>query len=1030
MSAFLTNTLKVTNMMTLSFAILSTCYAYAQSGGNIAGTVSDSQGFALPGATVTATNVANRVARTATTDDNGFYSFTSLPPAQYMVKFEASNFRTTICQNVNLYEGQTVNVSKALEPGLIGSTVSITEDHSPIDQTSTEDRATVTAKEITELPLVGRTFADLALLTPGVLPKEQDPTARSGLSVAGGRPTSLNVLVDGADSNDTGEANLLSVRMPFDAIREFSVTSNSQAEFGRSAGGLIQVVTQSGTTELKISAFYNQRNSALGSRDFFENRKSHSLAHQFGFTAGGPIKLAEIFLFGAFDGTRDIEARPRLVSVPSPRRLTMARSVLAASGLIENPLSTEILRLFPSPEIPRDFYNRSVNSPAVNNTNSFLLRLDRYFRKGELNARYNVGSSNRLIPSSPSFFNGFRANYSNRAQFFTASYSVLLPRLVYVIRFTHNRNREKVVPEDADSDPSSIGLNTSVTDGREFGLPLIKITGFDALGSSVSLPQRRSGKTWQLTDTVTLVHGKHEVKGGLDYHCSSLRFRNDTGIRGRISFDGSFLGDSLADFLAGLPSGNTGIVRGDTDRRFTNHSIDWFVQDSLRLVPNLTLNFGIRYEFTSVLREKKNLLSNFIPEMGGLVEVGEPQLPALYKNDLNNFAPRVGVNWLPLKSQRLNIRTSWGVFFDNPTLDLFARLGPFTNSLSSGVTINSLGTIRAVALAPPPPIPFGLGIPIFGSSSSPPPPFDLFAVDRNLRTPFYQRVFLGVQYEFLQQVLLQVDYSGSVGKRLYRTVDVNQPFPGDPLTRDTRRPFSSELPLFRAINTLIATGTSRYNSLRFALERRFHHGWFVHANWTLSKNIDDASSASELPQDGRNLQGERGPSSFDQHHKFMFSGMYEFRSERKLLNGWEVSGVYTVGSGNPITPTISFDNSGTGMFSDRPDAVNTPRTPVDADQIFEAKSFQIPPRGSFGNVGRNSVIGPGINNLDFSIHKKFYSVSERRWIDFRLEIFNILNHPNFQPPNRILDDPAFGRVNATDPQTGRRRVQIGIRLNY
>src|SRR6185369_13653343 len=180
-------------------------------------------------------------------------------------------------------------------------------------------------------------------------------------------------------------------------------------------------------------------------------------------------------------------------------------------------------------------------------------------------------------------------------------------------------------------------------------------------------------------------------------------------------------------------------------------------------------------------------------------------------------------------------------------------------------------------------------------------------------------VFLAIAYEFLPQVLFQVSYSGSTGKHLYRTIDVNQPLPGNPLTRDERRPFSLDFPQFRAINTLIAAGKSSYNSLIVSLERRFGKNWSLSASWTLSKSIDDTSRVSELPQDSRNLRGERGPSSFDHRHKFLIQGIYEFRSRRRALDGWEISGAYVSSSGNPITPIISFDNSGTGMFSDRPD---------------------------------------------------------------------------------------------------------------
>jgi hypothetical protein len=264
---------------------------------------------------------------------------------------------------------------------------------------------------------------------------------------------------------------------------------------------------------------------------------------------------------------------------------------------------------------------------------------------------------------------------------------------------------------------------------------------------------------------------------------------------------------------------------------------------------------------------------------------------------------------------------------------------------------------------------------------------------------------------------------------LYRTVDINQPTPGDPATRDSRRPFFSRFPQFGAINLLTSSGKSNYYTFRVSLERPLSHGLWVSGGYDFSKSIDEASDPDELPQDSGNIRAERALSRFDQRHRFVFSWLYEFGSSKyELLNDWQISGVVRLSSGNPFTPLISFDNSGTATFLDRPNLLSNPRSGLSRTQLYTAAAFGIPP-GGFGNVGRNSLTGPGLNSFDISIRKRIGFANDR-FVEFRTDVFNLFNHPNFSLPNNFVDEPAFGSVVATNPDHGRRRVQVGIRLTF
>jgi carboxypeptidase family protein len=994
--------------------------------GQLTGRVVDPNGASAVGAIIVLTDRDTGQSRMITTNEDGAYS-TTVPVGTYEVRVEALGFHVQRQEDVSVSTNQTTNLDLTLDVADVRMTVSVV-DNTNVDVTQTNLGTQFESSEIKELPIPGREIFSIALAAPGVSTLGNEE--KRPLSINGSSPNNLSFLVDGAEVNRGDATTSTSIQqapeLPLDSLREVTVSLDEQKELGRESSRSINLVTKHGTNDVRGSAFYLNQNSKLAARDFFEIDKSHFHSHQFGFTIGGPIRMDQLHYFGAYEGTREVQARPRLLSVPSPERLASARSILAANGLMENGLSNRLLTFFPEPDRTGIFSNRTSNSAAVNDADNLLFRLDRTIEKGSIAIAYSFARTDRLFPFRTSFNPGFRTDFSGRTQSLSGTFvNIITSSFLSEILVRYDRNRETFLPEDHDFDPLTIGLNTGVTDPQRFGLPFIKVVGFDALGSPVELPSRQLGSSWLIRDSLALISGPHSLRFGGDVRRVSLNSNNDAGTRGRIVFDGSVLGDPLADFLAGFPAGNTGISRGDTHRQTAINAFGWFIQDELRPTRNLTLNLGLRYGYNGAPKEESDQLSSFIPEAGGLVQVGTSQLPRLYKKDLNNFAPRISIAWDLTGSGKTAIRTSWGIYFDRPSLRLFSGLCPCSNSTNAGVTMNPVGFRPVSAITPSRPIPFGIGTPIFDGPSL----VDVSAVDQKLRNPYVQTFYFGIHRAITSNTVLETSYSGSVGTHLYRTIDINQPAPGDPLTRDSRRPFFSQFPQFGAINLLTSSGKSNYHALRVSVQRQLSKGLWFNGGYDFSKSIDELGPG-ELPQDSRNARAERALSNFEQRHRFVLTWIYEFPSSKyEVFKGWKTAGTLRLTSGNPFTPLISFDNSGTSTFLDRPNVLGDPRSHLSRTELYSAGAFEIPPRGSFGNAGRNSLTGPGLNNLDISISKRF-QLTDERYIELRTDVFNLFNHPNFRLPNNLLDEPAFGNIVATDPTYARRKFQIGIRLMF
>jgi hypothetical protein len=797
------------------------------------------------------------------------------------------------------------------------------------------------------------------------------------------------------------------------------------------------VVNRSGSNQLHGSGYYYHEDGALNSRNFFAPEKPKWLSHVFGSTLGGPIMRNRTFFFVGYDGLRNTTAVSSAVTVPSANSLASARAVLAAKRITENGLSTSLLNLFPSPNRTANFNNLLLNTPTVTNWDQVNARIDQKLDDSDkanhqLAFRFLTFGGNNTAPSGGSPLAQYRSVTNDRRREVSVQMSnQLSPNQANEFDFIYTRRRSVLTSVDAGFNPTSIGLNTGVTDSRLFGLPLITITGAVPLGADPATPNGERNQNLTFRDVHEYRSRSLMLKFGGDFmHVNTSSF-SDFVARGRLSFDGSILGNPLADFLAGFPSGNTSILRGDTHREFIQNSLSGYAQAHRDFGKRrrIGIEAGVRYDFAGVIREKDNLLSNFIPESSRLLSVGSTVLAKLYANDWDNLGPSVGVAIDAIKDNkdtgRLIVHAGWHRQYVAPSIPEISFAGGLPNSGIPGPATNPVGRLPVLVVRPETPVPFGRGVAIFGQATSR-GPFDVFAVDPHLESSEMNTFTTSADVLPSQKLILTVAYIGEVGEKLRRVLDLNQPAPGDRLTQDNRRPFFSASPQFRAINLLIGNASSRYNALQITAEGRSASlgkmgSVAFNAILTVSSNTDDIS----FPQDNRNLSAERGRALLDQHQRFALSFQYDLPAK------WSISGVWLLSSGLPSNPIISFDNGGTAGFVDRPNLVGDPNVPSQSPGRFvNPAAFQIPAPGTIGSAGKNILDGPGFNNVDLRLQKQIAAIGGQEKVKFQLsgECFDLFNHPNFRRVYAVVDDPRFGTLTSTDSKAGNRTVQVGLKL--
>lgn len=1041
--------------------------------GAILGTVNDSSEAPVPGAQVTVKNLGTGLTRVTMTDDAGQYHVPELPIGQYAVTVEKAGFETITMSGVAVEIAKEARVDATLKPGRVESRVEVTAEVPLVETTTNVLGGTVAAPQIVNLPVNGRDYIKLVFMNPGISGSADQATDSPGsfglFSANGARGRSNNYLLDGTDMND-GYRNLPSINqagvfgtpatiLPVEAIAEMAVLSNFEPEYGRNAGAVVNIVTKSGTNDFHGSVSEYLRNDKLDARNFFNlepNPKTSFRNNQFGAALGGPIVRDKTFFFVDYEGQREKVGLNSLARVPTAAEIADQTAALEDDEETVNPVISALLARSPWPtpniNLGAPLYdsepNVSVTTPASNRVDSFIGKVDHNFNTNNLvTGRYYFGDSDQSFPLAlvgGGILPGYNTVTPTRVNLVSISYvRVISSTKVNETRFGYNRFAESFFPEDRGFDPSSIGLNTGVGQ-RDTGLPLMRFSGYASLGATLSVPRGRVDTNWQFIDNFSWKLSRHEIKIGYEFRRTSVNGFFDNGYRGRIDFRSGDMQTSLHDFLAGVPT-NGRQAKGDSDRQTFQNSHAGYFQDSYRMNPKFTFNYGVRWDYYGVIGEKNNLFSNF-DAVNGLRMVGTSSLPRLYDRDLNNFAPRASLAYDLTGKGKTVIRAGYGFFYDAFSQDFFVGQLPW-NTYNPGPAYNPIG---------PAPVLFGYGADLIDANN---PVFpdsffydsDVFAVDRHARTPYMSNYNLNVQQELGSLAMLQVGYVGSSGRKLFRYRDINQPV--EPWVSTGRPfdngPFAPSGGTFYYVNNIETSALSNYNSLQASLRVRGFKGFHSTLNYTWSHSIDNASDGQDYvtnatqPENSWRPDMERANSNFDVRQRLVWNFIYDFPKWgkggwSKLTDGWQLNGALTLQAGQPYHVNLFDDYNGTGEYFPRPDLVGDPYAGTHSpDRFLNLAAFRVPctfvpgsedtdDAGSaaacdpatlhFGNLGRNSLRGPDFRNFDFSIFKTT-AITEKVSLQFRAEFFNLPNHPNFANPF-LPGFAADASWNGIDPVTG------------
>jgi hypothetical protein len=1025
------------------------------------GTVYDSNRAAIPGAKISLRSAATGEVRTAATTGDGEYAISSLPAGVYQLKVQMTSFANHL-ERIELLVNQEQRLDVTLTPAgpdiieIDSTNDALLKKDSPALGTVIENR------QITGLPLDGRNFYELSLLVPGAVPGAPGSAGSVrgdfAFSVNGAREDANNFLLDGVYNVDP-KLNTFGVRPSVEAIREFEMlTSTYDASFGRNPGAQVNVILNSGSNDFHGSAFEFHRNAALDARNFFaaaSEPKPKYIRNQFGGSFGGPIVRNHTFFFADYEGTRSREGITRITNVPTALERTgdFSQSVFGVptnpftglafdNGIIPdffiNPVGRAIAALYPLPNrnVPfQDF----VSSPVLRDDNdSFDARVDHKLNdRADLVFRYSFGDRALFEPftgPSLSLVPGFGDTVNRRSQNAMAALTMFFtPNLVNESRVAFNRVASSVTQEGSVLN-SQVGLPTISPRARDLGLSFITITGFSPLGDEGNNPQNSVTNVYQFLNNSSYVHGNHLIKFGADLRFSQQNAFRDVESRGRLQFSPFFqlTGNALGDLLLGFPL-LTSVARVDNPQQIRTESYNFFVNDSYRVRPRLTLNAGLRYEYNSPPVDAQNRATVFDVATRNLVPVGSNGVPRSgFDPDRNNFAPRAGFAWSLGDEGKTVLRGGYGIYYDQSPLAPAEALyfnSPFFDN-------NIFFSLPGLPLTLADPFPSFFPFPL---------PDSALAIQRDLRTGYMQHWNFNVERQLGDKTVLEVAYVGSKGTKLLTARDINQP---QPSALPAGLPFVPRPdPRFDDIDLLESRGNSNYNALQMRFQQRLTRGFSALASYTWSRSIDDASnffsSAGDpnFPQNSYNVAAERGRSNFDVSHRLSVSYAYAlpFRHADglagKFVNGWETFGIVTLQTGRPFTVALlsDIDNSGTGRSilgfgaNDRPNVVGNPElSNQTTEQWFTTAAFAFPAPGTFGNAGRNILEGPGFQSVNASLVKNT-AFSDRVNLQFRAEAFNLFNHPNFNLPDNFLGSPTFGRItSARDP----RHIQFGLKLLF
>jgi len=1030
----------------------------------ILGVVKDASGAVIPDASVAARNVETGQTRTATTGSEGSYRFSALPVGNYELRVEHPGFQIAIRSGLTLAVAQEAVVNFTLQLGGVEQTVSVTAEAPLVETTSGSLGGLVDERKVSELPLNGRNYIDLTLLQTGVNQHSRhgDTAGATGtwFSSSGAPVRSNSFLLDGASMLTVWGASSASIgntTLGVEGIREFRVVTNSfSAEYGMTMGSQTVIVSKSGANNYHGSLFEYLRNSALDARNFFDyktlasNRRLPAFTrNQFGGSIGGPIQHDKMFFHATFEALRE-----RL-------GITKIANVIPVSNKVDGGLVPQIhpnirplLSLFPGPNLPGNQFTFPFTQPTREDYGQ--TRVDRNISAADsIFGRYTIDDAEKIGGIE---YPQWREPRRSRSQFATLSEThIFSPAVLSTFRFSYSRT---LVDQKTSSGVS--GPQFSFVEGQE--LSQLAVTGLTSFSGDNASPSLGKQNIFTWSGDLFYTKGNHSFKFGTLINGFQQYMKISLQTRGNITFA------SQRDFLLGNVQSFTRLTAGGRQERSIGYkSLGFYTQDDWRVKPTLTLNLGMRYEFITIPQESMD------PSIGSAVRDLRRDSQAtlgrglLGENpSLKNFGPRLGFAWDVWGDGKTAVRGGFGLLYD-----LNSQFG--TSLLSAaGATppFSSLSAIFDFRLDQCCPIP----VPPEAVGRS------VRLLDYHLQQPHILHYNLTAQRELPWSMAVTLAYAGSRGLNLVRHVDGNPTFPA--VLPDGRKFWTGREQrvntAFDYIRLNTASGDSWYNSFQFGLQKRMHRGLQLQSSYTWSRTVDTTqgvvpadSSGDISPVDALDNRTDKAPAAFDILHNWRFNAIYKIPGlpttgiAGKLLGGWWMSGILSLQSGYPFSATLQRNRSRSKYNdngSDRPDLApgvkasdivkgvsrgcgNLPAgTPIRApERYFDPCAFTIQPAGFLGNAGRNILRGPGRATLDFSLAKdtNLGFLGEGGKLEFRAEIFNILNHANFLTPSSSSASPSAVFVGAADVEnpianvgritataTASRQIQLALRIVF
>ena len=1088
--------MKITQFLAATILFGSAAFAQIQTG-RIAGTVYDPNKAVVPNATVTVTNTETKVAQKVLSKSAGEYVVPALNPGIYEIHVSASGFRTVVQNGVEMQVGKDLLLDFDLT---LGETSSVIEVNSTIPLLNSESGSlghVMTNRQIVDLPLNGRGFNELARLTPGVvlLPGTGNvtrirPEFVNGTTISGVRGRQVSYFLDGTDTSEQHQGGSW-IQTSVDALQEFSVQQNAySAEQGRS-GSFFNATTKSGTNQVHGTLYEFLRNEKLDSRNFFGTTRDLLKRNQFGASAGGPILLPKIydgrnrtFFFANYEGMR--ERQGNTVSRTSPTAAMLGGDFSAIANTLYDPLTTAggTRQPFAGNRIPSNrlspqaaYFNKYLTTAAVPsgvvtfspstavNEDQLTAKFDQTFNdRHRAFFRYSLNDNRLTEPGSTPALG--TADSGTRGQNYTASItSNLKPSLLNEFRFNTLYGAIHLAPYlpgiDFNKEAKITGLENLRRSFDTGSFPDFAWSGYAGInGSSFDQrPKTQDRYTLEFTDNLTWIKGRHVVKTGMKMRHYQWLGTDSKNYMGNWTFNGqntenpasaARTGDSIADWVLGLPA-NAG--RGFPSDTFGGAYTAWqvFVQDDFKVSSRLTLNIGLRYEYTPWTTGYRGQTGTFdgtqsrpiiVASKTNQVDLGaQPAAPIAYGYlkdliqtsseaglpysitypDKRQIAPRFGFAWRPVGETTV-LRGGYGIFYEGEYTDGRVNLfmPPF---LLQDSALNDRGVIPNRTLAD-----FYLGAPLGSPNST----IGLTPEYTHMRMGYDQHWNFGIQQQLSKTMVADIEYVGNKGSNIQANNGFNIPAPAAGGVQARR-----QFPRFGAFSYISSDTSTTYHAMQVKLERRLSGGLWLLGSYTFSKSLWNTNT----PSVGGMFAFEKGPSEYQVPHSFSFSFGYElpfgkgkpvFGSANRLANGviggWQLQGIMLFRSGVPYTVSMSRDVANTGVGGQRPNRIGSGKSdnPTLA-QWFNPADFVAAPNFTYGNSGLRILSPDILRTVDFSLFKQF-QIAERSRLQLRWEAFNLPNTPSFAAPNSTLDTATVGRVTST--ATAPRQMQVALKLTF